>query len=82
MEDVQNGIEDLKNGMEDRLPCLPNSELHILNRISDHQSQTKCDAFTNAQKATRRLSLQTTVSGLGLSRHKFCLLVSNKLVVQ
>ena len=28
-----NGMEDLKNGMEDRLPYLPNSELHILKLI-------------------------------------------------
>ena len=41
-----NGMEDLKNGIEDRPPYLPNSELHI-SKITDHQSQIKCDAFTN-----------------------------------
>ena len=36
-----NGMEDLKNGMEDRLPYLPNSELHprlhILKLITNHK---------------------------------------------
>ena len=73
--------EDARNGMEDRLPYLPNSELYT-HLKTDHQSQIKCDAFTNTQKATTRLCLQTTVPGLRLLRHKFCSLVSNKLVVQ
>ena len=30
-------MEDLKNGMEDRLPYLPNSELHILKLITNHE---------------------------------------------
>ena len=38
-----NGMEDLKNRIEDRPPYLPNSELHI-SKITDRQSQIKCDA--------------------------------------
>ena len=30
-------MEDLKNGMEERLPYLPNSELHILKLITNHE---------------------------------------------
>ena len=32
-----NGMEYLKNRMEDRLPYLPNSELHILKSITNHK---------------------------------------------
>ena len=32
-----NGMKDLKNGMEDRLPCLPNSELHILKLFTNYK---------------------------------------------
>ena len=37
MEGALNGMEDLKTGMKDRLPYLPNSELHILKLITHHK---------------------------------------------
>ena len=37
VENAQNEMEDLKNGIEDRLPYLPNSELHILKLFTNHE---------------------------------------------
>ena len=41
MEDTQNGMENLKDGMEDRLPYLRNSELRLVYRYAATRHATK-----------------------------------------